>query len=243
MKLKRLVLGVTVPLAMAAAPAAADEGTSTARRLDELDARITCLEDLNAIERLQRTYGYLVDKAQWGPLGDLFSQDATLEIGGRGIYVGKDRVLAYMQTGFGADGTRADRLMNHMQFQPIPDIDPDGVHARQRMRAFVMSGGGWGLPLYENAYVKEDGVWKIQRLTGPFTMYAGWDEGWKDKVISNTWPGDRDLTPPDLPPSVVYLMYPSYYIVPYHYPNPVTGKPYEVPMAPAGVLNGSPTGH
>jgi hypothetical protein len=71
---------------------------------------------------------------------------------------------------------------------------------------------------------------------GPFIMYAGWEKGWKDQVISNTWPGDRDLSPPDLPPSVVYLMYPSYYIVPYHYANPVSGKEYEVPMGEAGVI-------
>lgn len=242
MKPGRMAFAAAIALpALAGFPALADD-RSAAQRLDDLDRRISRLEDMNAVERLQKTYGYLVDKAQWQALGDLFSEDGTLEIGGRGIYVGKDRVLAYMQTGFGADGTHPGRLMNHMQFQPVADIDPGGARAHVRSRAFVMSTGGWGLPLYENAYVKENGVWKIQRLTGPFTMYSGWD-GWKDRVTSNTWPGDRDLTPPDLPPSVVYLMFPSYYILPYHYSNPVTGQPYEVPMAPAGVLTGPPPGH
>ncbi|MBO9604169.1 MAG: nuclear transport factor 2 family protein [Novosphingobium sp.] len=237
----RILLMTAAALTLAAA--APGRAQDAAARLDELDSRITRLEDLNAIERLQRTYGYFVDKAEWDPLGDLFSKDATLEIGGRGIYAGKDHVLAYMRTGFGADGPQADRLMNHMQFQPIPDIDPDGIHAHQRMRAFVMSGGGWGLPLYENDYVKEGGVWKIAELRGPFTMYAGWEDGWKDHVIANNWPGDRNMAPPDRAPTVVFLMYPSYYIVPYHYPNPVTGTPYVVPMAPAGVLDGPPPGH
>jgi hypothetical protein len=27
-------------------------------------------------------------------------------------------------------------------------------------------------------------------------------------------------------PTEVYLTYPSQYVVPFHYPNPVTGKPY-----------------
>ena len=120
-----------------------------------------------------------------------------------------------------------------MQFQAIADIDPDGVHAKQRMRAFVMSNGGWGLPLYENEYVKEDGVWKIKLLHGPFTMYTSWD-GWAKSATPNTRP-DTFGEPPDLPPTVVYLTYPSYYIVPFHYPNPVTGKPWS-PRDPAGRL-------
>jgi len=210
---------LTALLLAVPAPAAAP-----AERLAALDQRITRLEDLNAIERVQRAYGYFVDKAQWTLLSDLFTDDATLEIGGRGLFVGKPRVLEYMQNAFGPDGIKEGSIINHMQFQPIPDVDPDGLHGRQRMRAFVMSNGGWGLPLYENEYRKENGVWKISVLHGPFTMYSGW-AGWGQTATPNTRP-DSFLPPPDLPPSVVYLTYPSYYILPYHYPNPVTGKPW-----------------
>ncbi|MES2625370.1 MAG: nuclear transport factor 2 family protein [Pseudomonadota bacterium] len=195
---------------------------SAAEQLDALEARITRLEDMNQIERLQRAYGYFVDKGQWTQLSELFSDDATLEIGGKGIFLGKPRVLEYMQTAFGADGTKENSLANHMQFQSIPDVSADGTHGWIRSRAYVMSMGGWGLPLYENEYRKENGVWKISRLTGPFTMYASW-AGWGKNALNNTWPDKFDPAP-DLPPSTVYLTYPAYYIIPYHYPNPVTGK-------------------
>jgi hypothetical protein len=196
---------------------------TTSERLDKLDARITRLEDLNQIERVQRTYGYFVDKSQWKQLAELFTDDATLEIGGKGIFLGKDRVLEYMQTAFGKDGVKPGMLANHMQFEPIPDVSPDGKTGWIRSRAFVMSLGGWGLPLYENEYRKgADGKWRISRLTGPFTMYTNWD-GWGKWAMNNTWP-DKFDPPPDLPPSVVYLTYPAYYIIPFHYPNPVTGK-------------------
>ena len=213
-------------LSLAAGNGADDSAAldAASARLDALDKRITRLEDANQVEIVQRTYGYFVDKAQWTQLSQLFSKDATLEIGGRGVFVGRDRVLEYMQKAFGPDGPSEGRIINHMQFQPIADIDPDGLHAKQRMRAFVMSNGGWGIPLYENEYVKEDGVWKISKLHGPFTMYTSWD-GWAKSATPNTRP-DSFLPPPDLPPTVVYLTYPSYYIVPYHYPNPVTGKPF-----------------
>ena len=201
-------------------------------QLADLDRRITRLEDANQVEIVQRTYGYFVDKAQWTQLSELFTDDATLEIGGRGVFVGKAHVLEYMHKAFGPDTIKEGSIINHMQFQPIADIDPDGVHAKQRMRAFVMSNGGWGIPLYENEYRKENGVWKISKLHGPFTMYSSWD-GWAKTATPNTRP-ESFGEPPDLPPTVVYLTYPSYYIVPFHYPNPVTGKPWKPLTQEAG---------
>jgi hypothetical protein len=208
-------------------------------RLDRLEQRIARLEDLNAIERLQKVYGYFVDKGQWTQLSELFAEDATLEIGGKGIFLGKARVLEYMQTAFGADGAKEGVLANHMQFQPIPDVSPDGRTGWVRSRAFVMSNAGWGLPLYENEYRKgDDGVWRISRLSGPFTMYTNW-EGWGKNALNNTWP-DKFEPAPDLPPSTVYLTYPAYYIVPFHYPNPVTGKPFAPDVGRVGAYHRPP---
>jgi hypothetical protein len=235
---------VAAALGLAASPfpafaAEAPAPGSTAAKLVALGQRITRLEDANQIERVQRTYGYFVDKGQWTRLSELFADNATLEIGGRGVFVGKARVLEYMQKAFGPDGITEGKIFNHMQYQPIVDVDADGLHGKARMRAYVMSMGGWGLPLYENEYVKEDGVWKISKLVGPFTMSSSW-EGWGKAAIPNTRPESFD-PPPDLPPSVVYLTYPSYYIVPFHYPNPVTGKAWAPNMAPAGVYPSGPS--
>jgi outer membrane murein-binding lipoprotein Lpp len=223
-------------LAGIASPAGAQ---SAEERLDQLEARITRLEDMNAIERLQKAYGYFVDESQWTRLSELFAEDATLEIGGKGIFLGRPRVLEYMQTAFGAEGAKDNVLAQHMQFQPIPDISADGKTGWVRSRAFVMSNAGWGLPLYENEYKKgEDGVWRISRLSGPFTMYTNW-EGWGKNALNNTWP-DKFDPPPDLPPSTVYLTYPAYYIVPFHYPNPVTGKPFVSDKGEVGAYHRPP---
>ena len=225
---------------IAAMLAATSAGAQTAdEKLDRLDARITRLEDLNAIERLQRTYGYFVDKGQWTRLSELFTEDATLEIGGKGLFLGRPRVLEYMQTAFGPDGAKEGLLANHMQFQPIPDVSPDGRTGWVRSRAYVMSNAGWGLPLYENEYRKgADGIWRISRLSGPFTMYTSW-EGWGKNALNNTWP-DKFEPAPDLPPTTVYLTYPAYYIVPFHYPNPVTGRPFVPDRGEVGAYHRPP---
>ena len=232
----RQSLIVAAALAVMTVPAAAQ---STDERLDALDARITRLEDMNAVERLQKTYGYFVDESQWTRLSELFSEDATLEIGGKGLFLGRARVLEYMQTAFGADGAKDNVLAQHMQFQPIVDISADGKTAWVRSRAFVMSNAGWGLPLYENEYEKgDDGIWRISRLSGPFTMYTSW-EGWGKNALNNTWP-DKFDPPPDLPPSTVYLTYPAYYIVPFHYPNPVTGHAFTPDVGQVGAYHRPP---
>ena len=234
----RTGLLAAVLASLAFLPATRAAAQSVEEQLDRLDARITRLEDLDQIERVQRTYGYFVDKGQWTLLSELFTEDATLEIGGKGLFLGRDRVLEYMQTAFGPDGAKPGLIANHMQFQTIPDVAPDGETGWLRGRAFVMSLGGWGLPLYENEFRKEDSVWKISRLTGPFTMYTNW-EGWGKNALNNTWP-DKFDPPPDLPPSTVYLTYPAYYIVPFHYPNPVTGEIFAPGSQPAGAYHRPP---
>ena len=88
-----------------------------------------------------------------------------------------------------------------------------------------MSSGGWGDAMYENELVKQGGVWKFSTVRGPFQMFSSLD-GWAKASVPNTRP-DSFLPPPDRPPSVIYLAYPSVYIVPFDYPNPVTGRPWK----------------
>jgi hypothetical protein len=198
-----------------------------------LSDRIERLEDLADVENLQRSYGYYVDKSLWYDLANLWTEDGTLEIGGRGVFLGKDRVFEYMSVGLGAVGPKPGMLYDHQQFQPIVAINPDGITAEARAIAFVTSGGGWGHNYYENDYVKEDGVWKMAALHGPFNMYSGYDIGWLDNTTLNPFP-EKFLPPPDLPPTVIYLTFPNYYVEPFHYPNPVTGRPMPPPDRAAG---------
>ena len=201
--------------------------------LNALGNRITRLQDMTEVEIVQHAYGYYVDKAQWRSVSELFADDATLEIGGKGVFLGKARVFQYMTDAFGAIGPKDGSLIDHQQFQCLPTIHDDGVTAEARCIAFVMSSGGWGHVYYEDDYIKENGVWKIKKLHGPFNMYSGYKLGWYDQVIVNTFP-ETFLPWPDLPPTVIYLTYPSYYIEPFHYPNPVTGRSMPPPSPRAG---------
>ena len=89
--------------------------------LNAVGARITRLQDLTDVEIVQHAYGYYVDKAQWHSLADLFAEDATLEIGGKGIFLGKKRVFEYMSVGLGPIGPRDGLLIDHQQIPGAAD--------------------------------------------------------------------------------------------------------------------------
>src|SRR5690606_31672675 len=93
-----LIAGLCAVATVTAAPPAA-ELAAIGKELAALGDRIERLEDLHEVEIVQHAYGYYVDKAQWKSLADLFADDATLEIGGKGVFLGKQRVYQYMNEG------------------------------------------------------------------------------------------------------------------------------------------------
>jgi len=194
-----------------------------AERLAVVERRAQAAEDQLAVANLQRAYGYYVDKSRWDHVADLFARDAVLEINGRGRFIGHERIREYMRH-FGPpkDGL----LMNHMQLQPLVHVDDDGQHAHARVRALMMVGqygdhAMWGEAIYENAYVKEDGVWKIAKLKAYQVFYTPYDKGWAKEASPllsefGDFPPDETIEP--------YPVYPAYFCPPFHYRNPVSGR-------------------
>jgi hypothetical protein len=222
------------PLHPAPVPMVKLSASEAARRIAHLKWQVDRLDDQRQIEILQRTYGYYVDKNLWEQIADMYTEDGTLEIGGRGVYVGRARVLEYLRwLGKPQDG----KLYDHTQIQPIVDVSPDGKVAKGRWRALVFGGAVGGTSvlgdcIYENEYRKEKGVWKIAKLHAYFEMYSTLEQGWAEFATPNTRP-EKSL-PPDLPPTSVYDMYPGTLVAPLHYENPVTGKPV-YPVTPSAL--------
>lgn len=188
--------------------------------LHRVEKRAEAAESYIAVSNLQRTYGYYVDKFQWEQVADLFSRDATLEINGRGKFRGHERIREYMRH-FGP--AQNGVLMNHIQLQPVIHVAEDAQTAKCRCRALMQVGrmGGealWGEGIYENEYVKEDGVWKISRLRAYQTFYTPFDKGWAVEVTPIM--GTFEDFPPD-EPAEPYAVFPEIFVPPYHYANPV----------------------
>lgn len=198
-------------------------------RLALLEKRVQRQEDIEAIGKLTRAYGYYVDKQLWDQVTDLFSDDARVEIAGRGVYRGRGGVDTVFRKvmGGGQIGLRSGALFNHMILQGITDVSEDGRTAMGRWRAFVQIAryqktAIWSEGTYENRYVKQNGVWKISDMHFYATYYTPFDKGWREGALPNNGPSTEFA--PDQPQSVQYDVFPGHYVPPFHYPNPVTGK-------------------
>ena len=210
-----------------------DEKTLT-RQLRDLLRRAQRLNDQQEVGNLQHIYGYYVDRKMWDDVADLFSDKGTMEIGLRGVYVGRESIRHALEQ-FGPQGLREGELNDHLQLQTLVSISPDGLTARARGSELIMSGqygvaGEWGLGVFENEYVKQDGIWRIQSMHIYPIMRADYDKGWAKGAKPAM--GINKAYPPDRPPTAIYELYPKFYVPEFHYSNPVTGLP---PQYPEGI--------
>ena len=204
--------------------------------LADLSRRVTRLEDEQAIENLQRIYGYYVDRAMWDQVADLFAADARFETGLQGVYIGKQHLRRFLDT-LGPQGLTAGVLNDHIQLQVLVDVAPDGKTAYCRSRELAMTGvygkeGAWSEGVYENTFVKDHGVWKFKSLHFYPTLTTDYDQGWAKSA--QPAPGPSATVPPDRPPTEVFGVYPKAYVPPYHYRNPVTGEAPHYPPVERG---------
>ena len=79
---------------MLAAPAQAQ---SVAAQIEQLTGRVERLEGTRAVRKLQRAFGFYVDRGLWGEAADLFADEGTIEIGVDGVYIVKDRLRDYLK--------------------------------------------------------------------------------------------------------------------------------------------------
>src|SRR3989337_2957373 len=114
--------------------------TDQSKRIAELEKRLAALEDKEAIQRVQYMYGYYIDNHMWDEMADLFADHtASIEIGRRGKYVGKERIRTFLVDvlGKGSWGLAKNEFFNHIQLQPVITLDPDGIRAKARARALI----------------------------------------------------------------------------------------------------------
>jgi hypothetical protein len=218
---------------------------SLEKRVSELENRLGLAEDELAIRRLQHAYGYFMDKCKYEEVVDLFSERGETYFLG-GVFRGQAGVRRLYGGRLGARFAEGKNrpvrglLLDHLLMQDVITVAPDRQSARARYRCFMQGGSHesvpeifpafWEAGVYENTYLKEDGVWKIGVLNYNVFFYAPYEQGW-GKVkpgyavppFSKTFPEDPN-GPDELMPRRASF-WPENELVPYHYLHPVTGKP------------------
>lgn len=225
-------------------PASPNPARSTASSLASLAGRVARLNDQAAVTNVLDNYGYAIDRKQWDRAAALFADNGTLELGLQGVYAGKARIrraLAQLEP---------QGLSDHVYLQTLVTVAPGGRTANARGVELILSSANGGELIegvFENTFVKQGSTWKIQSVHFYPRMIVDAATGWAKSA--KPAPGPNRTFPPDRPPASTYEIYPKFSVAPFHFGNPVTGKPpqypegvsSERPAAPAAPLTGLDT--
>jgi len=209
-------------------------------RIKYLEDKLGKVEDIEAIKKLQRAYGYYLEHWCVEDILSLFSTNPEVVVKVHaGEFRGPESVRRFFLHGRDVDPGTVKHpptfLHQVMQLSPIIDVAPDGNRAWGRWygfgaNSFEVQGGiapGWMDGVYENEYIKEDGVWKFLKFYWYMFFHAPYTLSWvdPDKRVDIQMEPDFSTLSPDGPSDDTF--YPSGFQAPFHYPNPVTGKKFK----------------
>lgn len=219
----------------ACAPAGTEQTSDTSAleaRLTELEIKLQRQEDIEAIRRLQYAYNYYNTSRMAKQVLDLVSENAvSIEIGGRGVYYGKEGFVRAFG-GYDENEVR-DRAfpfgfsLFQLASMDVITLSEDGVSAKARVAVLTpilngfpekvtprMNGG-----IYEMEYVKEEDQWLISKFKYVHSFNAMVNDKGEIYPGYSTAPNGREDAP-----TTWYHPWPETGILPFHFPNPVTGE-------------------
>ena len=146
--------------------------------LEELDARLKKLEDVEAIKSLKTQYClYCDDNYNVEGLASLFTDDAVWDGGIRGKAVGMAEIRDFF--------THAPQRLPfavHMVMNPLIQVDGDkatGVWYLFQACTYAQDDRAvWGSARYDEEYVRVDGRWKFKNLKITSNFWTPFDQGW-----------------------------------------------------------------
>jgi hypothetical protein len=204
------------PAARGHAPASGDLGA----RLAEAERRLAVSKAWDGAENMNSAYGDYLDDLDFGPLGKLFARNGSKEVPFRGIYVGRERIVARDATSPPPGLRPRTSIPIHWRTQPVILVAEDGRSASVRSRLF--QGGssrtrpsGLNGGMYSDQVVLEDGVWKLWSVNIDefFFQSPTYEGGWSSAKDPDPGPAaarrppvqngaqnaQTDNYPPDIP--------------------------------------------
>ena len=208
--------------------------------IEAIEQKLSKLDDIEAIKRLQKAYGYYVEHWMYEEIIDCFSDGPGVYLNWiEGVWKGKEGVRRYFTMGGKASPTPSGFSHQLMPTSGLITVDPDGMTAKGRWYGFgavfnsengKVEKAEFTSGIYEVNYVKEKDVWRIRSFDWiiPYVVRInGLCEGPEirsRRIIKDAGENGAFIPSPDTPLDEKDLRYISGYIFPFHYPHPVTGK-------------------
>lgn len=193
-----------------------------ANRLKGLQRRARELNDVSSVLNLQNAWGFYVDRKMWDDAAALFAANGTMELGQQGVYVGSKSIRRALNQ-FGPKGLKEGEVNDHLQLNPVVTISADGKTAKARGTQLGMTGvnnvgAQWGISIFENTYVKDNGVWKIESMRVYPRMTTDYAKGWALDAQPVATANRR--FPADRPPTQTFASYPTFFVPEMSFANP-----------------------
>lgn len=143
--------------------------------IEELEKRISVLEDMEKIKALHREYLFWISGLEMEKALDCFTEDIEVEVANYGIRKGKTEVakffreIIYQNVFQSKDG--------HFTGQPVISLEGDKANGHWMFYRFIHdpSSMKWVQGRYDCEYVKKDGKWKFSllKMVRPWPEFLG----------------------------------------------------------------------
>jgi hypothetical protein len=221
-------------------------------RLKEAERRLAMSKAWDGAENMNSAYGEYLDDLDFGPLGKLFARNGSKEVPFRGIYVGRERIVARDATSPPPGLRPRTSIPIHWRTQPVILVAEDGRSASIRSRLFqagssLTRGSGLNGGMYNDQVVLEDGVWKLWSVNIDEFLFQSpsYEGGWSSAKDPEPAPArqpaaqtaQNDNYPPDIPLTKLgerergyrggtgdTIAWPRILPMWFHYKNPVSGR-------------------
>ncbi len=148
-------------------------------QLDEIQAALNELRDIEAIKTLKSRYCHLVDERRWDELADLWTEDAVCDYGFFGSYSGRDEIARNF---FGELVDGAASFMVHMIHNPLIELQGDEAKGSWYLTSQTTNQPSnralWVMGIYRDQFKRIDGSWKISSLQFEFKYFTPFEDGW-----------------------------------------------------------------
>jgi carotenoid cleavage dioxygenase len=224
-----------------------DRLAAAEKAIAQLTHQVGLQQDIEAIRRLQVSYCYFMDKGLYDEAVDCFAREGELHFMG-GIWRGHEALrrlyCGRLRNSFthGVNGPAFGLMCEHWPSQDVISVADDRQTAKGRWRCTLMGAQHdakpdpnprlprqwWEHGMYENLYVKEDGIWKLDRHAYHLFTQVDYETGWAgakripSPFLTQTFPDDPNG--PDEIQGEPHPAWPETRLVPFHYAHPVTGK-------------------
>lgn len=144
---------------------------------NDLEARIQRIEDIEALKQLKYRYAEACDDDyDHERLAPLFTKDAVWDGGVMGRFEGRDAIRDFF-----AGCSKTVTFAIHHVLNPIIEVEGDRATGRWFLWEPIVFAQGdaalWLAGRYDDRYVREEGLWRFERVTIDVRMLAPYEEG------------------------------------------------------------------